>query len=61
MNTKHMGKNERAMYEFAKKHLANGRIHSLATDATTQRTARQLVKRGLIVINEYNQFTLKEG
>jgi hypothetical protein len=60
-NTKHMGKNEKAMYNFAQKHLTGGRIHSLAKDATTQRTARQLVQRGLITINENNQFTLKEG
>ena len=60
-NTKHLGKYQKHMLEFAKKYCNNGRIHSVATDSFTQKVAKSLEKRGLIIINEFNQFTLKES
>lgn len=56
VNKNHMGRHQKAMYEFACG--LHGRIHSLANDPLTQHTAKSLVKRGLIEINEFGQMSL---
>lgn len=55
MNTKHLGKHQKKMYEFVKKY----GLFSISNDPLTQRTARSLEKRGLININQFGQIERK--
>lgn len=52
-----LGKLQKNMLKFAKR-LGCNNWHSLATDYTTQKVAKSLQSKGLIKINEFNQFTL---
>jgi len=56
--TRKLGIHQQEMLDFARIHLTDGKIHSLAKDSTTQRVAKSLEAMDLIKINEFNQFTL---
>lgn len=54
--TKGMGKLQQAMYDFVCRYEG---WKSLANDRVTQSVAKSLVKRNLVVINEFNQMRKK--
>lgn len=49
---KRLGKHQKKMLSFLQ---SCGGLHTLAKDRETQDAAKRLVKRGLIVINEFGQ------
>lgn len=56
-NTKKLGKYQRDLLRFA---IRCTGWHGINKDYITQRTAKSLVKRGLIELNEYGQIRLNK-
>lgn len=49
-----LNKHETKMLDFIKKY----KLHSIAKDALTQRTAKKLQSKGLMSINKFNQIKI---
>lgn len=52
-----LGKNEKHAYEFVKKYPG---WHGFDNDRTTKNAIKSLLRKGLIKVNEFNQFSINE-
>jgi len=52
-NIKGLGKNQSRIIHFLKKYPG---WHSFSTDDITVKVINSLIKRGLLIVNEFNQF-----